>query len=102
VKGYLQAVEEKKTKLQQSAQEQRQILASQIGQTAALGTQDRIGECAFGALQLQYLLFDGVLGDQPVGKDGPGLADPVRSVNRLSFDRRVPPGIEQEDYFRLG
>ena len=48
-------------------------------------------------LQLGDLLLDRVPRDQAVGEDVPRLADAVRAVDRLRFDGRIPPRIEQED-----
>ena len=48
------------------------------------------------------LLLDRVAGDQAVGEDVLRLADPVRAVDRLRLDGRVPPGVEQEDVLGRG
>ena len=48
-------------------------------------------------LQLEDLLLDRVPGDQAVGEHRLRLADAVGAVDRLRLDRRVPPGVEQED-----
>ena len=40
--------------------------------------------------------------DQAVGEDVLGLADPVRAVDGLGLDGRVPPGVEQVDVFGRG
>ena len=88
--------------LTRSRQQQFQIFAAQVADQAVVGADDRVGQVALGLLQLQHLFLDRVPGDQPVGEDLAGLADAVGAVDRLRFDGRVPPGVEQEDVLGRG
>jgi hypothetical protein len=51
-------------------------------------------------LELQHLFLHRVASDEPIGKHLAGLADPVRAVDGLGLNRRVPPGIEKINIFR--
>ena len=62
-----------------------------------VGVEDGVGQVALRLLELEDLLLDGVAADQAVGEDVLGLADPVRAVDGLGLDGRVPPGVEQVD-----
>ena len=59
--------------------------------------QDRVGQVPLLFLQVGDFFFDRVATDQAVRKDAVRLADPVSPVDRLRFDGRVPPRIEQKD-----
>src|SRR5436190_8316426 len=45
-----------------------QVFAIETGKGAIVGSQDGIGQIAFGVLQLQDLFFHRVLGDDAIGK----------------------------------
>src|SRR3546814_143008 len=53
-------------------------------------------------LETHALFFDGAGADQPDGDDVFLLADAVNAVNRLVFDCRVPPGIDEINVVSLG
>src|SRR3546814_16145682 len=53
-------------------------------------------------LETHDLFFDGAGADQPDGDDVFLLADAVNAVNRLVFDCRVPPGIDEINVVSLG
>ncbi|WP_173878246.1 hypothetical protein [Singulisphaera sp. GP187] len=77
-------------------------LPRRIGRKLQLGSvrvQDRVGKVALLLLELEDLLFDRVPADQAVREHALGLADPVRTVDRLRFHRRVPPRVEQVHVF---
>jgi hypothetical protein len=48
-------------------------------------------------LEFEDLFLDCVARYESIGEDAIRLADAVRAINGLRFDRRVPPGIEQEN-----
>jgi hypothetical protein len=48
-------------------------------------------------LQLQNLFLHRIARDQPICKNRPDLPDAVRPVDRLGFDRGVPPRIQEEN-----
>jgi len=48
-------------------------------------------------LEFVHLLLDGLRSYQPVDKNRLVLPDAVRAVDRLLFDSRIPPGIENND-----
>ena len=81
-------------------QQQFEVFATEFADEGVVGVDDGIGEFAFALLQLQYFFLDGVLGDEAIGEDLPGLADAVGAVDRLGFDGGVPPGIEEENVLR--
>ena len=64
-----------------------------------VGSNDGVGQIALGLLQLQYFFLDCVASDEPVGKHLPRLADAMGPVDRLRFNRRVPPGVEKINVF---
>ena len=59
----------------------------------------RLGEIAFGLLELEDFFFDGVACDEAIGEDLAGLADTVSTVDGLCFDGGVPPWVEEENVF---
>ncbi len=61
-----------------------------------------VGERALLRLELEDALLDRARRDQPVDEHGLVLADAVGAVGGLVLDRRVPPGIEQEDVVGRG
>ena len=63
----------------------------------ASSREDRADELALLSAELEDLLLDRALGDEPVGRDDLGLADAVRAVGRLVFDGGVPPRVEVDD-----
>ena len=71
-------------------------------QRSAVAFQDRFGEVSFGILQLQNPLFNGVLYNQAVNGDLPGLADPVCAVGCLVLGGHVPPRIVMNDHIGAG
>jgi hypothetical protein len=74
-----------------------EVLARERFQAAGILAEDGFGQTALALLELEHFLFDGVLGNQPIGEHLARLADAMRAIDRLRFDRRVPPRIEQED-----
>jgi len=78
-----------------SAEENLEFRATNPGKYTLILTKDRIRQCALRRLQLEDLFFDRGPGDQPCSDHAARLADAVRPVDRLRFDRRIPPGIEQ-------
>src|SRR5579859_2846657 len=85
----------------ESGEEQLEVFASQVSQSPALPAQDRIGKIPLGTLEFQDLFLNRIFGDQSDGKNRAGLADSVSSVDRLSFNRGIPPGVEQNHHFRF-
>ena len=49
------------------------------------------------SLSLDYLFFDGVLGDESVDEDFLFLADSVGAVHGLVVDLGVPVGVVEDD-----
>src|SRR5690606_40039459 len=47
-------------------------------------------------LQARSIRLDGVAREEAAGKHLLGLADAVRPIDGLRFDRGIPPGVEQE------
>src|SRR5688572_16965760 len=81
-------------------QQQLQVFPGQIMQQAIVRADDCVGKIALGALQLEDFFFHGLTRDQPVSKDLTRLANAVRAIDGLRFDRRVPPRVEQVNIFR--
>ena len=50
-----------------------------------------------GLLQFPDLLLDGAGRDEAVSVDGLGLANPMRAVDGLGFNSRIPPGIVEDN-----
>jgi len=74
-----------------------QVVRREIPQDAVVGRDDCLGQAALVILQLQDFFLDGIAGDETVGEDVPILPDAVRAIDGLCFDRRIPPGIEDEN-----
>src|SRR5262249_10889685 len=70
-----------------------------IAEQAVGAAEDSVCQVTFGFLQLKYLFFDGVAGNQAVGEHRTRLADSVCTVYGLGFHGGIPPGIEEEDVF---
>ena len=64
--------------------------------SAAVGGDDRVGQLALSALQIENPFLHRVARDQPVCEDAPVLADAVRAVHGLRLGRRIPPRVEDE------
>src|SRR5207244_2766331 len=80
-----------------SGKQQVQVFTTQAAKQAVVGVDDGVGQGALALLQFQHFLFHGVARDQAIGKDVARLADAMSAVDRLRFDRRVPPGIEEKN-----
>lgn len=59
--------------------------------------EERVGQGAFGVVEAEDFLFDGVLGDEVIDGDLLLLADAVGAVGGLLFDGRIPPGVKVDD-----
>src|SRR5258708_7731096 len=79
-----------------SAQKQLQVFGGQVPQETVVSRNDRFGQATFVILQLQDLLLDRVAGNQPVGEHVAILSDAVGTIDRLRFDGRIPPRVEDE------
>ena len=64
--------------------------------------QHRADELALLLGELEDLLLDGPLRDEPVRRDDLRLPDAVGAVGRLVLDRGVPPRVEVDDRVRRG
>src|SRR5262245_2414798 len=51
----------------------------------------------FALLEIPNLLFNRPRGNETIGVDGLGLTNTVRAINRLGFNRGVPPRIIEHD-----
>ena len=58
--------------------------------------QNVLGEVAFGLVQTDELLFDGVLADEVIYGHGAGLADTVGPVGGLLLNGGIPPWVKVE------
>ena len=61
-----------------------------------------IGKVAFGLVQTEDLLLDGVGSDEVIDRDVAMLTDTVGAVGGLLFDGRVPPRVEMDDVVGSG
>ena len=83
-------------------QQQHQIFTGDVPDQVVVGANDRVCQVALCLLEGEDLFFDCVASNQSISKDAFRLADAVRAIDGLRFDRRVPPGIEQEDILGSG
>src|SRR5678815_1181823 len=84
-----------------SVEQVRQVLAGQRLCEPILAEQ-LVGERGLPVLQLPDLFLDRSESKHAIGDDRLRLPDAVRAIDRLRFDGRVPPGIEQDDVTRRG
>src|SRR3954470_2114038 len=85
-----------------SGEEQLEFLAADLGERALILAEDRVGEIALRALELENLLLDRPLRHESSGDHVALLANPVRAVDRLRLHRGIPPGVEQKDVVGRG
>src|SRR3954468_19387725 len=85
-----------------SGKEQLEFLAADLGQRALILAEDRVGEIALRALELEDLLLGRPLRHEPRGDHIALLANAVRAVDRLRLDRGIPPGVEEKDVVGRG
>src|SRR5262245_2197298 len=83
-----------------SGQQQLEILAAKISNQPFVGSDDRVSERPLGGLKLQHFLFHCVTGDQAKCEYRARLTNPMRAIDRLRLDRRIPPGIEEKHVLR--
>src|SRR3954469_8735952 len=76
-------------------QQQLEVIRRELPQDAVLLADDGVGELALALLQLQDFLLDRVARDEAVREHVARLPDAVGPVDRLRFDRGVPPRVEE-------
>ena len=72
------------------------------GQGHVVCVHHRGGDVQLEPLQAQHPLLQGPPDQEPVDRDGPRLAQPVRAVHRLHVLHRVPVVLEEDDGVRRG
>ena len=85
-----------------SCQQRADVLGSQAPVERVAGVEHACHQLSLARCECEHLLLNGVRGDQAIDVHGAGLPDPVGAVDRLRFDGRVPPRVEQEDVVGLG
>jgi len=61
---------------------------------------DRVGQVAFGLLQLYDLVFHRVAANDPICHHAASLTNAMRPVDRLSLHRWIPPRVKDEHVVR--
>src|SRR3954468_21905927 len=77
-----------------SGEEQLQLLAADLCERALVLAEDRVGEIALRALELEDFFLDRALRHESRGDHIALLADTVRAVDRLRLDGGIPPWVE--------
>src|SRR3954465_96003 len=85
-----------------SAEEHLQLFTADLRQHSLILPQYCVGQRAFRRLQLENLLLYRAARDESRCDDVARLADAMRAIDRLCFNGRIPPGIEQVHVVRGG